>query len=153
MAEQARLGIASGIAYAVVQSNGDLLRLAPGAPQIIGQQETGRLVLDGDVILPADGSTMNERRKVALHGQISVAVALDRKGKLIGDPVLRTQGVPVEEDKLAFLAEAADEATSVLSKGSQEEEALRERIRLAVRRTATRWTGKKPVVDVLLIRA
>ena len=73
--------------------------------------------------------------------------------KLIGDPVLRTQGVPVEEDKLAFLAEAADEATSVLSKGSQEEEALRERIRLAVRRTATRWTGKKPVVDVLLIRA
>ena len=153
MAEQARLGIASGIAHAVVQSNGDLLRLAPGAPQIIGQQETGRLVLDGDVILPADGSTMNERRKVALHGQISVAVALDRKGKLIGDPVLRTQGVPVEEDKLAFLAEAADEAISVLSKGSQEEEALRERIRLAVRRTATRWTGKKPVVDVLLIRA
>ncbi|MFD1105728.1 ribonuclease J [Sphingobium olei] len=153
MAEQARLGITTGIPHAVVQSNGDLLRLAPGAPQIIGHQETGRLVLDGDVILPADGSTMNERRKVALHGQISVAVALDRKGKLIGDPVLRTQGVPVEEDKTAFLAEAADEAASVLAKGSQEEEAVRERVRLAVRRTATRWTGKKPVVDVLLIRA
>ncbi|QGP80838.1 ribonuclease J [Sphingobium sp. CAP-1] len=153
MAEQARLGIASGLRHAVVQSNGDVLRLAPGAPQIIGKEDTGRLVLDGDVILPADGSTMNERRKVALHGQISVAVALDRKGKLIGDPALRTQGVPVEEDKAAFLAEAADEAASVIAKGSQEEEALRERIRLAVRRTATRWTGKKPVVDVLLIRA
>ncbi|MGB3927424.1 MAG: ribonuclease J, partial [Sphingobium sp.] len=153
MAEQARLGISSGIPHAVVQSNGDLLRLAPGAPQIIGHEETGRLVLDGDVILPADGSTMNERRKVALHGQISVAVALDRKGKLIGDPALRTQGVPVEEDKDAFLAEAADEAAAVIGKGSSEEEALRERVRLAVRRTATRWTGKKPVVDVLLIRA
>lgn len=153
MAEQARLGIASGIPHAVVQSNGDLLRLAPGAPQIIGHEDTGRLVLDGDVILPADGSTMNERRKVALHGQISVAVALDRKGKLIGDPALRTQGVPVEEDKDAFLAEAADEATAVIGKGSLEQEALRERVRLAVRRTATRWTGKKPVVDVLLIRA
>ena len=153
MAEQARLGISSGIPHAVVQSNGDLLRRAPGAPQIIGHEETGRLVLDGDVILPADGSTMNERRKVALHGQISVAVALDRKGKLIGDPALRTQGVPVEEDKDAFLAEAADEAAAVIGKGSSEEEALRERVRLAVRRTATRWTGKKPVVDVLLIRA
>ncbi|MDO7833598.1 ribonuclease J [Sphingobium sp. HBC34] len=153
MAEQARLGIASGLRHAVVQSNGDLLRLAPGAPQIIGHEETGRLVLDGDVILPADGSTMNERRKVALHGQISVAVALDRKGKLIGDPALRTQGVPVEEDKAAFLAEAAEEAAAVIVKGSPEEDALRERIRLAVRRTATRWTGKKPVVDVLLIRA
>ena len=153
MAEQARLGLASGIRHAVVQSNGDMLRLAPGAPEIIGQQDTGRLVLDGDVILPADGSTMNERRKLGLHGQISVAVALDRKGKLIGDPALRTQGVPVEEDKASFLAEAAEEAAAVIPKGSQEEDALRERIRLAVRRTATRWTGKKPIVDVLLIHA
>jgi ribonuclease J len=153
MAEQARLGLATGVPAAVVQSNGDLLRLAPNGPEIIGHEGTGRLVLDGDVILPADGSTMNERRKVALHGQISVAIALDRKGKLVGDPALRTQGVPVEEDKAAFLAEAADEAAQAVSKGSLEEEALRERVRLAVRRTATRWTGKKPVVDVLLIRA
>lgn len=153
MAEQARLGISAGIRHAVVQSNGDLLRLAPGAPQLIGKEGVGRLVLDGDVILPADGSTMNERRKLALHGQISVAVAIDRKGKILGDPAIRTQGVPVEEDKTAFVAEAAEEAAAVVPKGSMEEEALRERIRLAVRRTATRWTGKKPVVDVLLVRA
>ncbi|WP_340265232.1 ribonuclease J [Sphingobium mellinum] len=153
MAEQARLGLESGIPHVVVQSNGDLLRLAPDGPEIIGQQATGRLVLDGDVILPADGSTMNERRKIALHGQISVAVALDRQGRLIGQPALRTQGLPVEEDKGAFLTEAADEAAGAVGKGSLEEEALRERVRLAVRRTATRWTGKKPVVDVLLVRA
>ena len=153
MAEQARLGLANGIRHAPVQSNGDLLRLAPGAPEIIGRQETGRLVLDGDVILPADGTTINERRKLGLHGQISVAVAIDRKGKLIGSPALGTQGVPVEEDKAAFLEEAAQEVGSVIAKGSQEDEALRERVRLAVRRTATRWTGKKPLVDVLLIRA
>lgn len=153
MAEQARLGISSGVRHAVVQSNGDVLRLAPGAPQIIGRQDTGRLVLDGDVILPADGTTINERRKLGLHGQISVAVAIDRKGKLIGHPVLRTQGVPVEEDKAAFLAEAAQDAAGVVPKGNQDEDAVRERIRLAVRRTATRWTGKKPIVDVLLVRA
>ncbi len=61
--------------------------------------------------------------------------------------------MPVEEDKAAFLTEAADAAAAVIPKGNQEEDAVRERIRLAVRRTATRWTGKKPVVDVLLIRA
>ncbi|MEQ6332336.1 ribonuclease J [Sphingobium sp. MK2] len=153
MAEQARLALASGIRHAPVQSNGDLLRLAPGAPEIIGKQETGRLVLDGDVILPADGATINERRKLGLHGQISVAVAIDRKGKMIGKPTLRTQGVPVEEDKAAFLAEASNDAAAVIPKGSSEDDAVRERIRLAVRRTATRWTGKKPIVDVLLIRA
>lgn len=153
MAEQARLALASGIRHAPVQSNGDLLRLAPGAPEIIGKQDTGRLVLDGDVILPADGATINERRKLGLHGQISVAVAIDRKGKMIGKPTLRTQGVPVEEDKAAFLAEASNDAAAVIPKGSLEDDAVRERVRLAVRRTATRWTGKKPIVDVLLIRA
>ncbi|WP_336960207.1 ribonuclease J [Sphingobium aquiterrae] len=153
MAEQARLGITSGIRHAVVQGNGDVLRLAPGVPEIIGRETAGRLVLDGDVILPADGTTMNERRKIALHGQISVAIALDRKGGLIGKPVLRVQGVPVEEDRDSFLEEAAEEAAAVINKGSRETEALRERLRLAVRRTATRWTGKKPVVDVLIVNA
>jgi len=153
MAEQARLGLAEGIKHAPVQANGDLLRLAPGKPAVIGHETSGRLVLDGDVILPADGATMNERRKLALNGQISVAVALDRKGALIGRPAVRLQGVPVEEDRDAFIAEASDEAGTAVRKGSTETEALRERVRLAVRRTATRWTGKKPVVDVLIVNA
>lgn len=153
MAEQARFGIECGVPQTIVQSNGDVLRLAPSGPEIIGRQSAGRLVLDGDVILPADGATMNERRKISLHGQISVAVALDGRGRVVGTPALRTQGVPVEEDKAAFMDEAADEAAAAAAKGSSDQEALRERVRLAVRRTATRWTGKKPVVDVLIIRA
>jgi ribonuclease J len=153
MAEQARLGLATGIPKAVVQSNGDLLRLAPGAPELIGHETAGRLVLDGDVILPADGSTMNERRKISLHGQISVALALDKRGALLGEPAIRLQGVPVEESREDFIEEAVEEAGAVVGKGSPEIEALRERVRLAVRRTATRWTGKKPVVDVLIVNA
>ena len=31
---------------------------APGRPEVIGHEKVGRLVLDGDVILPADGATM-----------------------------------------------------------------------------------------------
>jgi ribonuclease J len=153
MAEQARLGLAEGIPNAVVQGNGDLIRLAPDGPRLLGRETVGRLVLDGDVILPADGSTMNERRKLGLHGQISVAVAVDKRGGVIGSPTVRLQGVPVEEDREAFIGEAADEAGAAALKGSKETEALRERVRLAVRRTATRWTGKKPIVDVLIVNA
>lgn len=151
MAEQARLGLEAGIPDAVFQNNGNLVRLAPGKPAIIGQESTGRLILDGDVILPADGGTMNERRKISIHGQISVAVALDADGDLIAQPAIRMQGVPVEEERDAFLIEAADAAGDVVREGFVDIEKLREKIRLAVRRTATRWTGKKPVVDVLLI--
>ena len=151
MAEQAQLGLDSGIPEAVFQNNGNLVRLAPGKAEIIGHALTGRLVLDGDVILPADGATMNERRKISVHGQISVAVAIDDDGDLIGQPAIRMQGVPVEEDRDAFLVEAAEAAQDVVAEGLADTEKLREKIRLAVRRTATRWTGKKPVVDVLLI--
>lgn len=152
MQAQARLGLAQGIPHALVQKNGDMVRLAPGKAAVIGHEQTGRLVLDGDVILPADGGTLNERRKLSINGQISVAIARNAKGRLMGAPQLRLQGVPLEEDRESFLSEAAEEAAAAVSaRGSEELEAVRERVRLAVRRVATRWTGKKPIVDVLII--
>lgn len=150
MAEQARLGLEAGVPDAVFQNNGNLVRLAPGKPEIIGYEPVGRLILDGDVILPADGATMNERRKISIHGHISVALALGADGDLIGQPAIRMQGVPIEEEKDVFLIEAI-EAAQDAAEGGGDIEKIREKIRLAVRRTATRWTGKKPVVDVLLI--
>ncbi len=135
------------------QVNGEIVRLAPGGPEKIGHAHAGRLVLDGDVILPADGTTITERRRLALYGQISVAVALSEKGRLIGTPQVRIQGVPVEEEREPFLAEASAAAAEAVRADKRGGDALREAIRLAVRRTATRWTGKKPVVDVLVVEA
>src|SRR3546814_16215875 len=94
---------------------------------------------------------MNERRKIAANGHISVVVALGRNGQINGKPAIRMQGVPVEEERNAFLDEASDAAQEAVSDRFTDLEKLREKVRLAVRRTATRWTGKKPVVDVLLI--
>jgi ribonuclease J len=152
MHEQARFAREQGVPQSVVQVNGDIVRLAPGKPKKIGEAHAGRLLLDGDVILPADGATINERRRVALYGQISVAVAL-KGGRLIGSPQVRVQGVPVEEDRDKFIEEAAAAAAEAVRASKSGGETLREALRLAVRRTATRFTGKKPVVDVLVIEA
>jgi ribonuclease J len=148
--EHARFGLAQGIPQALVQTDGDIVRLAPGTPERIGHAPVGRLVLDGDVILPADGATINERRKLGINGQISVAVALS-DGALFGEPQLRLQGVPIEEDRAAFLDEAADAVEAAVRDDRRGGDALREAIRLAVRHVATRWTGKKPIVDVLIV--
>lgn len=152
MAEQARFGRSCGVPGALVQSNGDVVRLAPGTPKIVGRERTGRLVLDGDVILAADGSTINERRRIAQYGVISVAVAIDADGQLAADPELRMQGIPVEEDRDAFVREAEDAIEAAVKQGALDDDRLREALRLAVRRCATQWTGKKPVVDVMLLR-
>ncbi|HVI98762.1 MAG TPA: ribonuclease J, partial [Sphingomonas sp.] len=149
--EQARYGLSQGIPRALVQTDGDIVRLAPGDPEKVGHAPVGRLVLDGDVILPADGGTINERRKLAINGHISVAVAIAPGGRLIGAPEIRIQGVPVEEEREPFLAEAVDAAADAVTDGGRDREDLREKVRLAVRRAATRWTGKKPIVDVMII--
>jgi ribonuclease J len=152
MAEQARFAEEQGVPKSIVQENGTVVRLAPDGPVAIGNERAGRLVMDGDVILPADGATINERRRIAAYGQISVAVALGKGGKVVGNPEVRLQGIPVEEDKDDFVAEACDAAEQAARKGAADEEKLREAIRLAVRRKAVEWTGKKPVVDVMILR-
>jgi ribonuclease J len=153
LVEHARFALSQGIKQTLVQTNGDIVRLAPGNPVKVGNAVVGRLALDGDVILPADGTTINERRKLAAYGHMSVAVAIDRRGQLIGEPQIRVQGVPVEEDREPFLEEAVDAAAEAVTSKGRERGKLPEAIRLAVRRVATRWTGKKPVVDVLIIPA
>ena len=62
---------------------------------------------------------------------------------------MRVQGVPVEEDREPFIADVVD-AVAEASRG-RDKDRVRENIRVAVRRIATRWTGKKPVVDVLIV--
>ena len=151
--EQARFGLAEGIGQALVQTDGDIVRLLPGPAKKIGHAPVGRLVLDGDVILPADGTTINERRRIAVNGQIAVAVAIGQGGRLIGRPQVRIEGVPVEEDRAAFIADAVEAAATSVKKAGRGRDGsrLREDIRLSVRHVATRWTGKKPIVDVLMI--
>jgi ribonuclease J len=151
--EQARFGIGEGIPQALVQMNGDIIRLLPGTAAKVGNATVGRLVLDGDVILPADGAAINERRKIAVNGQVSVALAIGRDGRMLGKPEVRVQGLPVEEDRAAFVADACEATAKAARGGKRSADKVREEVRLAVRHVATRWTGKKPIVDVLVIEA
>ncbi len=151
LAEHARLALSHGVAEAVVQQNGDVIRLAPGEPKKVDEVRVGRLVLDGDVILPANGSTINERRKISFGGLIAVALPVGENGELAGSPLIRPFGVPVEEDRDDFIADATDAATRAFTPSGGEDQ-VREAVRLAVRRCATLWTGKKPVVEVMLLQ-
>jgi ribonuclease J len=151
MREQAKIAIESGVPDAVIQKNGDIIRLAPEGPDRVGQVRTGRLVLDGDVILPADGATIQQRRRMAFSGIIVVSVAVGRDGKLAADPQVRPFGIPVEADAEDFVADATDAARKAYGDGGNDPQRLKEAVRLAVRRCATVWTGKKPLVDVTMI--
>ncbi|WQD92152.1 ribonuclease J [Novosphingobium capsulatum] len=154
MAEQAALGKAEGIPKTILQKNGDLVRLAPNGPVKISTERNGRLVLDGDIIAPADGEAMAARRKLGNNGLVSVALAVTAEGKQASGVDIGCIGVPLEEDMEPFLEEAREDVSKALKalKGDRKRDrvAVAECVRLAVRRTAQRWSGKKPVVQVLL---
>ncbi|MFN3988847.1 MAG: ribonuclease J [Erythrobacter sp.] len=150
MREQARVGKACGIPRQVVQGNGDLVRLAPGEPGVIAQVRAGRLVLDGDIIAPANGEAMTMRRRIASEGVVIVVLS---KGAA---PLVEAIGLPLEEDMPDFIAEAQSDILVAIQqlKGSaaRDPAAVHEAARLAARRAAQRWSGKRPQVRVLMPR-
>ena len=66
--------------------------------------------------------------------------------------MVRPIGVPVEADRDDFIADATDAATRAFG-DSTDSDKVREAVRLAVRRCATVWTGKKPLVEVMAVSA
>jgi ribonuclease J len=148
MQEQARLGLARGIPRALVQKNGDVVRLAPGEPGKLAQVRAGRLVLDGDVIVPADGETIVTRRGLARDGILVVVLDGNRR------PQIHGYGLPLDEDYAEFVDEAERDVSEALRrlKGAKARDRAEviEAARLAARRAAQRWSGKKPQTRVIL---
>ncbi len=77
---------------------------------------------------------------------------MDAGGRVSGDAQISIDGIPVEEDRDAFIAEAAIAARNAAANHKGPDDKMREAVRLAVRRTATEWTGKKPMVNVMVVR-
>ena len=153
MEAHAALALENGVPRAMVPINGSAIRLAPDGPKLLGHEPAGRLVLDGDVILPANGATIVERRRLMMNGYMGVSIVLGRDGRLAAAPVVNIQGVPVEEDKGNFLGECADAAAAAATKADARNEGkYADAIRVAVRRVAREWTGKKPVTEIQVTR-
>lgn len=148
MQEQTRVGKAAGIPHNVFQKNGDIVKLAPGNPQRIAQIEAGRLVLDGDIIAPADGEAITMRRRIA--GEGAMVVVLTRGER----PYIEAIGLPLDEDMPQFLDETAEDILKAIGKlrgrDAQDPAAVHEAARLAARRAARRWSGKSPQVRVIM---
>ena len=75
-------------------------------------------------------------------------VALDGRG----GAQVHGIGLPLDEDYDEFVAEAQADVAAALGKlkNKRDREAVIEAARLAARRAAQRWSGKKPQVKVIL---
>ena len=153
LAEHAELARRAGVPQVLVCRNGDLVRLAPGAAEIVDELPSGRLYKDGSLVIEAEARTVAARRRLSFSGMVSVAIAINDKGALLAYPEIELIGLPESDAGGTPFAEIAgraiEETFETLPKPRRRDpdevaESLRRAVRAAI---AERW-GKKPICHV-----
>jgi ribonuclease J len=156
--EHAALARDLQVPMTVAPRNGDMVRLAPGPPEIIDEVPAGRLYVDAGMITEENGEALKARRHAATNGVLTVTAVLDRRGRALADPVVRAVGLPGDADRpleaaLEDLAEAAADALEGLARGERDDDAAVESaLTRAVKRAAVRLWNRRPVVEAAVIR-
>lgn len=141
----------ANIKETLMAENGDLIRLVPGPAQIVDEAPSGRMHVDGKLIVPAVEGPAKFRRKLSFVGIVVASLVIDRKGTLVSDIGIITDGLPAGlEDKLRTAAEEAFE--SMPRPRRQADDVVTETLRTTIRRAADAEWGKKPVCRVLVHR-
>jgi ribonuclease J len=146
IAEHARLALSLQIPQAVTIRNGLMLRLAPGRAEIVDEVPSGRVYLDGRVLMESGSALTQKRRALAFAGFIAITIVLDAKGRVAGEPAIIIDGIP--EPVHGAIREATDAELKRHRPKRGEDETLKENVRRAARRAANDAWGKKPVTRV-----
>jgi ribonuclease J len=151
------LGKTSGIVETALALNGQMLRLAPGPAEIVAEVPAGRLHVDGNLIVPAFDGPAKFRRKLSFVGAVFVSLVLDDKGGIVSVPRIVADGAPAHDGEgvpfdeiIAATVETA--LHSIPRPRRRNDEAVRETVRNAVRRSAEEVWGKRPVCHVMVHR-
>jgi ribonuclease J len=154
--EHARFARSCQVRESVVVTNGDMLRLAPGPVEIVGRAQSGRLVLDGTALLPADGAVVKSRARLLWQGAAVATIVVDKDGQLLADPKLALPGLVGDQAAAGLLAGAVSAIAQTIEDlprpTRRDDTALREAVRLAIRRSIFQARGKKPAIEVHLVR-
>jgi ribonuclease J len=144
------------VAQPLVIQNGDMVRLAGNRAAVVDEVPVGRLASDGKGLLPLDGTTLKDRRRVTFNGSAVATLVLDRQGRAMAPPKISLIGVvepAVAEGVIPVLCSVLERAIDELPAGPRrDDEAVRDAVRRALRRVLNERFGKRPLVEIHLVR-
>ena len=154
---QGSLMSASGIKQVAQVRDGDMIRLAPGAAEILGKVPFGRVYKDGRLIGDDQAMGIRDRRKLSFAGHVALNVVLDDRYELAGDPDIVAIGVAEADAKGNNLEDVMLDAAigafeSIPRQRRKDLDLVQESVRRAVRAAANEAWGKKPLVTVFVTR-
>ena len=138
----------------VLIEDGDILCLSPNRVEVIDSAPVGRLVLDGTRLVPLAGGVMSARRRMLFNGVVLGSLAVDASGRLCGTPRLSAPGLfePEDPETGRILREFAAAVADLPAAVRREDASLEEAARTALRRALGKRLGKRPMVDVHVMR-
>ena len=157
LVEHARLARACQVPLAVVAENGSVVRLDSAAAGVVDEVPAGRLVLDGNRVVPMDGALVRGRTRALYNGSAVVTVVLDGDGRLATEAQLSTIGLMEDGDsdtdtEETVLAAVGAALGKMPKRARRDDAAVREAVRIAVRAAFRDSVGKKPVTTVHVVR-
>ncbi|MGE0754752.1 MAG: ribonuclease J [Alphaproteobacteria bacterium] len=151
--EHAKLARSLGVKETVEACNGAVVWLEEGEASVIGNVQSGYIAVDGTSLIPTDSDIIRIRRKLRDDGLVVVTLVLESGGRLAADVVLTTPGLLSAEDDAELIAEYTDEITRIVESGKHKSDKdVHEAVRLALRRLIARELGKKPVIEIHVVR-
>ncbi|WP_069880668.1 ribonuclease J [Bosea sp. BIWAKO-01] len=156
LSEHAAFARGLGVKNVVRAGNGDIIAITADGAGKIDEAPHGRLYQDGALLVNAMEKTIQERRRLSFAGMISVAVAVDDKGGIAGEPEIAVLGLPpTARDGTPFDELVADAVSDLLDNipkaRRRDPEALRNALERGLRSTVNEEWGKKPLVHALVI--
>ncbi len=150
------LALSLGVKEAIEITNGNVLKLAPGKAEIIGNVPSGRLAVDAGVLTPLDGDFLKARRRLVYNGAVSGVVIVNEKGQITEDPMIRLRGVVDEDmfpDLQAHLTKEVIAQHNGLTRAQKQSDAdVEEAAAQAIRRVFRRLASRRPITDIYVIR-
>ncbi len=156
--EHVKLAQSLQIPETVAPKNGDLIRLAPGPAAVIDEVPSGRLYVDGNVIVDTEDDAIRDRKRLGAEGAVNVAIALNGKNAIVAGPNVSVRGLTMADDEDLELAleELEDSAKAAFNKLNHadlgDDDAIEAHVMRAVRKAAERLWKKRPLVDVTVLR-
>ena len=140
----------------LVIQNGDVVRLAAAGASVVDEVAVGRLASDGRGLLPLNGTALKDRRRVTFNGTAVATLVLDRYGRLAAPVTMSVIGVVergAADVAAPALRSAVERAVDELPTGSRrDDEAVRDAVQRALRRILYERFGKRPLVEIHLVR-
>ena len=152
--EQKKVSLDWGAKAAFTLEVGDILQLDKDNPEILGEVPVGCLAVDGKKIVPISANVIKKRRQMIDAGSVVATVVINKDCELLGQVQISSFGLLMQDsEEYGFLIEEIKQALANISedkKGS--DEFVKEEIRVAIRHFITQTFGKKPLLEIHLIR-